>query len=411
MPIDAGVTLPPKPKSGPSSDEVLAALGPSGPGHPTAEREDPFEQEDLRNERELQRDRPLDLPPAPSRRLRNRGAESASPSPAASTPAPSALAANTPTTSAPPSSAPASSSGSSGGISASSLGGSFPSLPTTATSTGSSTASTSSSRSSAGGSSPVFSPSSSSQAAAPKSARTPIKNEPAASPSSPGEGTTVAAREDDKPADDLVKPMIISETQKMTNETETPNNTSAAWIETMRIPAGLTGLSLTPHTVTVATPAANELAAQNNEAPGAPTPILGATFKSNFDISEKPTVQILIDCGDPAQNPNCDPTKLPSGAPVLADYFYQGAAHQDDLVPSTPDSFEIGTVVVGTEKDASGKEISLAEVAFHLLPGSTPGKYQVALIGKGIKHLASFEVVAASAPPVKPASRAAAGKP
>jgi hypothetical protein len=113
--------------------------------------------------------------------------------------------------------------------------------------------------------------------------------------------------------------------------------------------------------------------------------------------------KILKDCGDPAQNPGCDPQQLPSGAPVLGDYFFNDKPHQDDLIPNTPDLFEIGAVAVGTEKDANGREVPQAEVAFHVLPGFAAGKYQVQLTGKNAKLAAPFEIVSA-APPVEAAA-------
>ncbi|HSA58403.1 MAG TPA: hypothetical protein VLJ37_01800 [bacterium] len=357
----------------------------------------------------LERDIALgNLPePRPLRRMPRRPFNTEAPTGAAPSGSPAAFAsAPAPV---PPAGPVASQTGAAGpGVTSSSGSfGTFPALPATAVSPSSS--------SSASSGRTVTSP-------APKTPATgrtekQVASLPPAPPSSskdvkgdavPREGTIVS------PPDELIKPAgnTTPEAQKIIVGDEG----ESAWREAMQIPAGFAGLSLVPKSVAAVPPPASDLAAVSETQP-AVTPILGATFNSGFDPSEQPVLEILKDCGDPAQNPNCDPHRLPPGAPFLNDYFYDNKAHQGDLNPDTKDAMEIGIVVIGTDKDASGKEIPQAEAAFHILPGFAPGKYQVSLAGKTVKLVGSFEVVAAApaletaamfrgaAPETKPAAK------
>lgn len=271
--------------------------------------------------------------------------------------------------------------------------GTFPALPSTAAPS-SSASSPGAGPSSSGRT--IFAPGPSSKTTAPSGK--PEKQVAALPPPTPKDSKKdVVTREGqaELPRDEIIKP-VVDKNEPATQQMMIDDDAEIAWREAMQIPSGFAGLSLVPKSVAALPPPASNMAAVNETQPAA-TPILGASFKSGFDPSEQPVFEILKDCGDPAQDPGCDPRRLSSGAPVLSDYFYDSKAHQGDLNPDTKDTFEIGTVVVGTEKDAdTGKEIAQVEVAFHILPGFAPGKYQVQLTGKTAKLVGSFEVVAAA---------------
>jgi len=368
------------PSLGGSSSEVILPLDggnlPGRKGPASAGPEDKEEEYVLDEDDGLERQLALgDLPPPRPRRPSKRAAPTEAATGGAASGSPAAFVSTPPPT---PAAASAASPSGLGGSSAATNFGTFPALPATAVSPSSS--------SSASSGRTVFSPApkNASPAAGPKTEKQ-VKD--VKSDAVPREGTVVS------PPDELIKPVANAspETQKMNMTIEA--DPEAIWRETMQIPAGFTGLSLTPKSVTALPPPASNIASSSETQPTAAT-ILGATLNSGFDSSDKVLFEIQKDCGDPAQNPNCDPHQLPPGAPVLSDYFYDGKAQQGDLNLDTKDAFEIGTVVIGTEKDAAtGKEISQVEVAFHILPGFAPGKYQV-LLGKPAKLIGSFEVVA-----------------
>lgn len=355
-------------------EDKLAALHPADDGDLKKDRDD--DPDDLDAERELLMNSPRDLP-RPARRAKSRTPDVAASSPSFVPTTPASLS-TSPSTTASPSSSSSSTAGAAGssGISGANLGGSFPALPAAA-------------------SSPPASPSSSSgrtfSSASPSSAANagnikPSANKPANEPPAPAPNdgaTNVAAKEirADKPTDELIKP-LNSETQKGPNDPEGANSATNAWIEVMKIPAGFSGLLLSPKSVAVAPLVmAAELDSQMPV-----TLVQGSTWKSSLDPAEKPSVQILKECpADPAAG-ECTPQPVTTGGPSVMDYLYNGAAHQEDQVPDSKDTFEIGTVVVGTQ----------AECAFHIYPGTIPGKYQVLLNGKTAKLLGAFEVVAAA---------------
>ncbi|HEX5036574.1 MAG TPA: hypothetical protein VFX30_05405 [bacterium] len=175
----------------------------------------------------------------------------------------------------------------------------------------------------------------------------------------------------------LIKP-ILALHEKPGQPPENPENAESVWLETMRIPAGFSGLTTTPAPVAAVSP----------NAPSASEIdwLLGATWKSNFEPGDKPTLQILRDCSDPAVS-DCD-ARLPQDGPSLINYIFQNGPRSEDMVPESKDSFEIGTVALGSQ----------VEAAFHINPGFVPGRYTVNLFTKDRKLTATFEVVAATTP-------------
>jgi hypothetical protein len=274
--------------------------------------------------------------------------------------------------SSPPSSIPSGSSG----LSSASFGGTFPALPR-----------------------PLAGPTSSGPTKAVFSAgggtQNPTANKTVASlptPSEPPPTSATSVTKKTETVDEIIRPSGASGATGGNGNQTTPEGDAdpeSAWMEAMKIPAGFSGLSLSPKSVTLTAMDPATAADTPNQ-----TVILAATLKSSFGADETPTLLIQRECSD--AGPNCDP-HVPTGGPSLMDYFFQNGRHQEDLVPDSKDSLQIGTTVIGTVKDANGKEVTEAEVAFHLLAGSVPGKYTVGLAGKNAKLTGSFEVVAVTA--------------
>jgi hypothetical protein len=189
--------------------------------------------------------------------------------------------------------------------------------------------------------------------------------------------------------DVLVKPLVMgpppNEKAATPPDGQNIESPESAWMESMRIPAGFSGLTVSPPSMTAASP---------NGVPGEPaSPLLFATWKSNFEAGDKPTLQIQKDCGDPAANPDCD--AHPQNGPDPLDYLSSNGSHP--IPEGKEGTFEIGTITLGTQKDALGKDDPQVEAAFHLGPGFLPGKYTAVLFTKDRKLTASFEILPVAA--------------
>lgn len=380
----------------------LSALHPEDDGNLQAgAKKDRDDDDDLDVERELLMDSARDLP-RPVRRLKNRTPEAATSVPSASPSTPVALNTSPSTASSASSSSgsasSASTSSSAGGISGASLGGSFPALPTPASSSTSSAPSSSSRTFS----SPTSSSGPSGNNAGNSKTSTGKPTNSSTIPAPNDGATNVAAKEihTDKPTDELIKPLNMNESQRGPNDSDGAGGANVSWTEAMNIPNGFSGLMLTPKTLTAAAPPST----LDPNSPALTQMMFGVTWKSALDAAEKPSVQILKECPPDPANGECTPQPVPTAGPgpVVSDYLYQGVPHQEDQVPDTKDILEIGCVVVGTQKDAVGKDVAQAECAFHIAPGTIPGKYQILLNGKTSKLLGTFEVIAASGPNQNP---------